>query len=113
MQVFAKFQKTFAMNYYDDYTGTIQIYQLDQRNNRRYGCELVECFPKNIADQALDGGQATTAQEVDVTFSYRYWKNLTDEADLPKPLLDRLQGVLADQVERKLLNRIPKVLSRL
>ena len=105
--------QTFAMNYYDDYTGTIQIYQLDQRNNRRYGCELIECFPKNIGDQALSGAQATSAQEVDVTFGYRYWKNLTDEADLPKPLLDRLQGVLADQVERKLLNRIPKVLSRL
>ena len=105
--------QTFAVNYYDDYTGTIQIFQLDQRNNRRYGCELVECFPKVIGDQALDGGQATTAQEVDITFTYRYWKNLTDEADLPKPLLDRLQGVLADQVERKLLNRIPKVLSRL
>ena len=70
-------------------------------------------FPKNIGDQALSGAQAETAQEVDVVFGYRYWKNLTDEADLPKPLLDRLQGVLADQVERKLLNRIPKVLSRL
>ena len=105
--------QTFAVNYYDDYTGTIQIYQLDQRGNRRYGCELVECFPKSIGEQALDGGQAGNVQEVDVTFTYRYWKNLTDEASLPKPLLDRLQGVLANQVERKLVSRIPKVLSRL
>ena len=105
--------QTFAVNYYDDYTGTIQIYQLDQRGNRRYGCELVECFPKSIGEQALDGGQAGNVQEVDVTFTYRYLKNLTDEASLPKPLLDRLQGVLANQVERKLVSRIPKVLSRL
>ena len=55
----------------------------------------------------------TTAQTCDVSFSYRYWKNLTDEASLPKPLLERLQGVLANQVERKLLSKIPKVLSRL
>ena len=48
-----------------------------------------------------------------VVFSYRYWKNLTDEASLPKPLLDRLQGVLGNQVERQLLNRIPKVLTKL
>jgi len=105
--------QTFAVNYYDDYTGTVQIYQLDARGNRSYGCELVECFPKAISGQTLDGSQAGNVLEVSVTFTYRYWKNLTDEASLPKPLLDRLQGVLANQVERKLLSRIPKVLSRL
>ena len=35
------------------------------------------------------------------------------KGQLLKPLLDRLQNVLGDQVERQLLNRIPKVLSRL
>ena len=105
--------QTFAAGYYDDYVGTIQIYSLDQDGNRRYGCELVECFPTDIAEQGLDASPATTAQEVNVTFSYRYWKNLTDEGSLPKPLLDRLQGVLANQVERQLLSRIPKVLRKL
>ena len=105
--------QTFAMGYYDDYVGTIQIYQLDQEKNRRYGCELIECFPTDIAEQTLDASPAASVQEVSVTFSYRYWKNLTDEGQLPKPLLDRLQNVLGDQVERQLLNRIPKVLSRL
>jgi hypothetical protein len=105
--------QTFAMGYYDDYVGTIQIFQLDAKGNRTYGCELIECFPNTIAAQQLDGTQAAGAQEISVAFSYRYWKNLTDEASLPKPLLERLQGVLANQVERKLLSRIPKVLSRL
>ena len=105
--------QTFAMGYYDDYVGTIQIFQLDAKGNRTDGCELIECFPNTIAAQQLDGTQAAGAQEISVAFSYRYWKNLTDEASLPKPLLERLQGVLANQVERKLLSRIPKVLSRL
>ena len=105
--------QTFAMGYYDDYVGTIQIYQLDHKGNRTYGCELIECFPKSISGQQLDGSVANSIQEVSVTFTYRYWKNLTDEASLPKPLLERLQGVLANQVERKLLSKIPKVLSRL
>ena len=104
---------TWAMQYYDDYVGKIEIYSLDKNDNRRYGVELVECFPKNIAAQQLDASPATTPQTCDVTFSYRYWKNLTDEADLPKPLLERLQGVLANQVERKLINNIPKVLRKL
>jgi|TARA_B110000285_G_scaffold133048_1_gene149277 hypothetical protein len=104
---------TWAMQYYDDYVGKIQIYSLDQSNRRRYGVELIECFPKNIAAQNLDASPATTPQTCDISFSYRYWKNLTDEADLPKPLLERLQSVLANQVERTLINNIPKVLRKL
>ena len=67
------------MGYYDDYTGGIQIYQLDQKNKRRYGVELVECFPNNISAQQLTHEQATGVQKIQVTFTYRYWKNLTDE----------------------------------
>tara|TARA_Y100000389_G_scaffold169274_1_gene175420 strand:+ start:41 stop:775 length:735 start_codon:yes stop_codon:yes gene_type:complete len=104
---------TWAMQYYDDYVGKIQIYSLDRGDNRRYGVELVECFPKTIAAQSLDASPATTPQTCDISFSYRYWRNLTDEADLPKPLLERLQGVLANQVERTLTNNIPKVLRKL
>ena len=105
--------QTFAMGYYDDYVGNVNIYTLDQQNNRRYGVELVEAFPETISEQQLDSNPASNVLEVGVGFKYRYWRNLTDEAELPKPLLDRLQNVIGDQVERKLLSRIPKVLSRL
>ena len=54
--------QTWAVNYYDDYVGTIQIYSLDAQNNRRYGCELVECFPKSIAAQGLDSSPATASK---------------------------------------------------
>ena len=105
--------QTFAMGYYDDYVGNVKIYTLDQQNNRRYGVELVEAFPETLSEQALSGAVATSAMEITVGFKYRYWRNLTDESELPKPLLDRLQNVLGDQVERQLLSRIPKVLRRL
>ena len=32
------------MQYYEDYVGAVQIFQLD--DNRVYGVELVEAFPK-------------------------------------------------------------------
>ena len=56
--------------------------------------EIVECFPKTIAAQALAATQATDVQKLQVTFSYRYWKNLTDESQLPKPLRDRIEEVV-------------------
>ena len=105
--------QTFAMGYYDDYVGNVRIYTLDQQNNRRYGVELVEAFPESLSEQTLSGSAATSAMEITVGFKYRYWKNLTDESELPKPLLDRLQNVLGNQVERQLLSRIPKVLRKL
>ena len=104
---------TWAMGYYDDYIGTIQIYQLDEQNERRYGVELIECFPKNIAAQTFDYSAVNQQQKVSVTFSYRYWKNLTDEASLPKSLADSLATLARNTVERQIRSRIPAIINRL
>ena len=104
---------TWALGYYDDYVGSVDIHQLDENDNKRYGVELMEAFPKTIAAQTLGYGLNDTLHKIDVTFSYRYWKNLTDEADIPKPLQERIEGVLVDSVERNIRAQIPKVLSRL
>ena len=105
--------QTWAMQYYDSYTGSLDIYQLDNNDRRRYGVRLVECYPKVIGEQALDYGAPSTLQTVQVTFSYRYYKSLADEANLPKPLGDRVRDVIGDTVERQILSKIPKVLSKL
>ena len=40
-------------------------------------------------------------QEITVTFSYRYWKSLKDETNLPKPLGNSIQETLENVVERQ------------
>jgi len=105
--------QSWALGYYDDYVGSIDIHQLDENDNKRYGVQLIEAFPKTIAEQSLGYGQNDTLHKISVTFSYRYWKNLTDEADLPKSLQSRITEVLVDSVERNIRAQIPKVLSRL
>ena len=104
---------SWAIQYYDDYVGKIEIYSLDNDGARRYGVQLVECFPKTISSQSLDATPSTMAQTCDVSFSYRYWKNLTDEANLPTEIIDTFQRILANQVERELTKNIPKVLRKL
>ena len=104
--------QTFAMGYYDAYIGSLDIHTMDEQNKKRYGVKLVECFPKSIGAQQLSyagTGYLTCA----VTFSYRYWKNLTDEADLPKPLLDRIAERAVNTVTRRITSQIPSVLRRL
>ena len=38
---------TWSMQYYENYIGAVQIFQLDEEDNIMYGVELVEAFPKN------------------------------------------------------------------
>jgi hypothetical protein len=103
------------MGYYNDYIGKLQIYQLDEQNERRYGVELWECFPKTIGQQVLDYGTTDQQQKLDVTFSYRYWKNLGTEGKLPQqvPFGDVLIDRLKTTATRQLDAAIPRVASRL
>jgi hypothetical protein len=105
--------QTWAMQYYNHYVGSIKIFQLDEEDRQRYGVELVEAFPKTIAAQALDYGTKDAIHTVSVGFSYRYWKDLVDEADLPKPLTDRVADAILNTVESRITSAIPKVLRKL
>ena len=101
--------QTWSMGYYDDYTGGVQIYQLDEKDQRTYGVELIEVFPKAIAAQTLDYSAVNQMHKIGVTFSYRYWKSLTDEASLPRSMTDRIANILVNTVERKIMSNLPKV----
>ena len=103
----------FSVNYYNDYIGSLQIFQLDRQDRRRHGVELVECFPIHTGDIALDYATQNSLEFVNVSWAYRYWKNLTDEADLPRSLLERIGDVFVNTVERKLRSKLPSVLRRL
>ena len=101
------------MEYYYNYVGKLTISQLDTEDRKSYGIEIMDCFPKTIAAQSASYTPATEIQKLSVTFAYRYWKNLTDEADLPKPLRDRIEEVVVNSAERQIRAAIPRVLSRL
>ncbi len=105
--------QTWSMQYYNDYTGSIKIFQLDETDRQRYGVELVECFPKTVAAQPIAYASVNEIQKVSVTFAYRYWKDLVDEADLPKPLTQRVAEAVLNTVESNITSQIPKVLRKL
>ena len=56
--------ETWTMEYYNDYVGNIKIFQLDEQDIRRYGVNLVECFPKTIAAQPIAYGSVNQVQTV-------------------------------------------------
>ena len=106
---------SWSMGYYDDYVGGMDIYQLDEKDVRRYGIKLFEVFPKTISAQGLSYGTNNTATTVDVGFSFRHWKNLKNDPSIGqgRDITDKLYEIAINTVERKIQSQIPKVLSRL
>jgi hypothetical protein len=73
---------THNLNYYDEYTSEIDIYQLGQsttgadRDRITYGVRLYEVYPKTMGSIEYSYG-ADDIVKVPVTLAYRYWRNLT------------------------------------
>lgn len=76
---------THAMNYYDDYVGQMDIYQLGQfaaegdRDRITYGVRLYEVYPDTIGSMPLGYDATDTIANIPVNFKFRNWTNLTLE----------------------------------
>ena len=103
---------TYDINYYKEYVGSIDIYQLNEQDERTYGCKLEEVFPKTVAALAYSHGSNNQIQKVSVELAYRYWRNIATEPK--KAALDStLQDILKNTVLRQVQTRLPPVLRRL
>jgi len=71
--------QTHKANYYDDYIGTMEIYQLDGDGEITYGIKATEVYPSTIA--GIEYAYANTNQIAiqAVQFQYRQWYNLTSD----------------------------------
>ena len=82
---------THKANYYDDYVGSMEIYQLssseqeigdtvgDIESVRTYGIRASEVFPKTVGAMAYGHDSANQIASLDVRFEFRQWYNIGDE----------------------------------
>ena len=64
---------TWEPKYYNDYTGGLKIWHLDQNNKKGYGVELFEVYPKLINAQDVGHAQGNSYQTVTIEFTYHHW----------------------------------------
>ena len=103
---------TYDINYYKEYIGSIEIYQLNEQDERTYGCKLEECFPVTIGALPYGHGNTNSIQKISVEFAYRYWRNIATEPQ--KANLDStLQDIIKNSVLRNVQSRLPQVIRRL
>jgi len=101
----------FNIGYYYDYVSTVDIYQLDERDTRRLGIRLLEAFPKTLGPINMSYGNASMIEKLSVSFKYKRWEII--DGDDGSNFLNRLANIAVNQVERKLISKLPKVLTRL
>ena len=68
---------THKAKYYDDYIGSMEIYQLNGNDEITYGVKVTEVYPTTIGplDYSHGGGEGIHKQTV--MFQYRQWLNMT------------------------------------
>jgi len=64
---------TWEPKYYNDYKGTVKIFNLDERNQTTYGVELFEAYPKMINAQDWGHANGNTYQTITVEFTFHHW----------------------------------------
>ena len=70
---------THKAGYYDDYIGSMRIYQLDNDGFATYGIEATEVYPEQISAISYDYSRASSIVKLSCEFQYRQWYNLTTE----------------------------------
>ena len=70
---------THKANYYNDYIGSIEIYQLDVNNEVTYGIKATEVYPSTMGGIEYSYDSANQVATQAVSFEYRQWYNLTEE----------------------------------
>ena len=106
-------EKTWNIQYYDDYTGFLEIYLLDRQNKRRYGIKLWEVFPKTINPTALAYDAIDQLFLTGVNFSFRYWTSLDQSQNPDVSVFDKALITIVNSAERNITRNIPKVLNKL
>ena len=72
---------TWNVGYYNEYTGTVDIFVLNNDGQPTYGVRLWEAFPKTV--QGLPLQQAPTIVETAIDLTFRYWSNIAQWGAAP------------------------------
>ena len=76
-------EHTHKANYYDNYIGKMQIYQLGAdseigRDMPTYAVEAMEVYPQQIGAVDYDYSKKNEVVKINVQFGYKYWRNMSD-----------------------------------
>lgn len=81
----------FTVGYLNEYATSIDINQLDEKNNITYSVKLYDAFPRSLNIMELNNQSQNQTHRLSVVFAYRYWFELPDRrqtTDVPGSLIN-------------------------
>jgi len=75
--------RTYNMNFYEEYISTINIYQLNENDERVYGCQIREVFPKSVNPIEYTNETASAQLDLQVAFAFKEWVELDGFGNSP------------------------------
>lgn len=83
------------LSYYDDYIGTIEVYQLDTNGQPTHAIKFLECFPITTSPMTVSHSDPNAHHQLMVQFAYRKWEtilstsNVKNDAVKPGPVIPK------------------------
>ena len=74
---------TWEPRYYEQYTGGLRIWHLDQQNNDQDGVEIFEAYPKLIGAQDVGHAQGNAYQTLTIEFTFHHWYGIAAPSSTP------------------------------
>lgn len=76
-------QTNYTVAFQSEYATTINIRQLDDKNNVTHEVQLLEAFPRNLNLMELNNASSNQTHRLNVLFAYRYWKDISTTFTVP------------------------------
>lgn len=87
--------ETSDFNYVDEYSTTIEVYQMDEYDEITYGVRFYQCWPVSIGQLTLVYDERNTYHSLPVTFTYRKWINIKINSTSRKEIKARNKNTTA------------------
>lgn len=71
-----------SLNFFDEYTQDIDIWQLDRQGNKTYGVKIYAAWPLAIVEVPFGYGTNNTVVEVTVSMQFKLWKANHDTTEI-------------------------------
>lgn len=81
-------ENNWNINYKKNYVMDIEIDQYDNSDTVTHSIKLVDAFPINVNELALDWSTTDTYHKLSVTFAYTYWTKMSQSNGYEPELLD-------------------------
>ena len=104
-------EDVYDVNYYNNYIGQIDVFQLNELDERTYAVSIHEAYPKSVNAIELNHSSTNAISRVSASFVFNRWSSETIETKYLDTALDVARDFGADAVTNVASSSLPNVLN--